>query len=165
VIRDRLDLRPVDMTAEEVVKQLARSKGFVQRCLEEVERDAADPSRVVRFIDLENPEAGMESGAEGSESPGRVQRDYEIRDKRDSKEGRPSIEAWLPGWHWPVVRALESAGTVAHAGTWLVLTDPKVAELAGLRSTDVAAADVVNVANALQWVAMLAALYVKAAAK
>ena len=54
---------------------------------------------------------------------------------------------------------------VAHAGTWLVLIDPKVAELAGLGSTDVAAADVVNVANALQWVAMLAALYVKAAAK
>ena len=54
------------MTAEEMVKQLARSKGFVQRYLEEVERDAADPSRAIRFIDWENPEAGMESGAEGS---------------------------------------------------------------------------------------------------
>ena len=51
------------------------------------------------------------------------------------------------------------------AGRWLVLADPKVSELGGLGSTHMAAADVVSTDNAMQWVNVLAALYVKATAK
>ncbi len=54
---------------------------------------------------------------------------YEIRGRRKAKDGRASIEAWLPGWHWPVVGAVEDAGR------WLVLADPKIADLAALAAS------------------------------
>jgi hypothetical protein len=63
---------------------------------------------------------------------------YEIRGRRKTKDGRASIEAWLPGWHWPVVRAVEEAGR------WLVLADPKIAELGGLGRIHLAAGEVVT---------------------
>jgi hypothetical protein len=93
--------------------------------------------------------------------PDRVPREsgYEVGDRRESTDGRASIEALLPGWHWPVVRAVEDAGR------WLVLADPKVAELGGVGSTHLAAGEVVSADNAMQWVNVLTALYVKAAAK
>ena len=82
---------------------------------------------------------------------------YEVRDRRDTKDGRGSIEAWLPGWHWPVVRAVE------HAGRWLVLADPKVAEVGGQGNIHMAGGEVAGADDAMQWVNVLAALYVKAA--
>jgi hypothetical protein len=83
LISDRLHLRPVDMNSE----QWARYQEFVQRYLGEVEHEAADPSRAVRFVDWENPDVGIDSGAEESEPPaGETIDDDAIAD------------AWLDEW-------------------------------------------------------------------
>jgi hypothetical protein len=100
-----------------------------------------------------------------SECAGGAERGYEIRDKRDLKEGRPSIEAWLPGWLWPVVRAVYwEPVTITGVGTWYLLVDREVGELAGLSSVWTAV-EAVDADHALEWVNLLTGLYVKAVAK
>ncbi|MDI3312935.1 MAG: hypothetical protein QJR12_01200 [Mycobacterium sp.] len=84
---------------------------------------------------------------------------YEVRDYRDDKDARPRVEAWVPEYEWPFVRG------VKYAGGWLVLADPIVAEVAGLGEVDLTGLDAVDADHALAWVNLLAALYVKVAAR
>jgi hypothetical protein len=88
-----------------------------------------------------------------------VSADYEIRDQRQLNDGA-SIEAWLAGWHWPATLAVKSV-----SGTWLVLVDRWVAESAGLGDIYLTGVSAKNADHALEWVKLLAALYVKAAAE
>lgn len=46
--------------------------------------------------------------------------DYEIRDYWHEPDGPARIEAWLPGWLWPAVRAVQ------RGDGWLVLVVPEV---------------------------------------
>jgi hypothetical protein len=62
----------------------------------------------------------------------------------------------VPGWHWPAVRA------VADERRWLVLVDPRVGELAEVSSTFPWTTEAVNADGALEWVRLIAGLYVKA---
>ncbi|MCH9732234.1 MAG: hypothetical protein K0U84_21595 [Actinomycetia bacterium] len=83
---------------------------------------------------------------------------YEIRDLRDSAE-RASIEAWLPVWQWPVVRAV-------HLGdSWLVWVGAEVRTTAGVPERDHYDLGAINSDEARAWVRLLASLYVKAAGR
>ena len=73
--------------------------------------------------------------------------------------GPDQIEAWLPGWLWPVVRA------VRRDAGWLVLVDPAVSVTAGAPEADRSGLDVASAHEAHIWVELLAALYVNAEAK
>jgi len=84
---------------------------------------------------------------------------YEIRNYLHDPDGSDQIEAWLPGWLWPVVRAVQR-----DAG-WLVLVDPAVSGSAGVPEADRSGLDAISAKEARIWVELLAALYVKAVAK
>lgn len=98
------------------------------------------------------------TGADQEASP-LPRRGYEVRDYRDAEEGGPRLEVWLAGWLWPVVRA------VKYTGGWLVLVDSKVAELAGVGGVSLTGLRASNGDEAMKWVELLAALYVKAVGK
>jgi hypothetical protein len=84
---------------------------------------------------------------------------YEIKDCCNRECARPRIEAWTPGLGWPAVCAAE------HGGEWIVLVDPVIAEVADLGAVRLTALGAINAEHALDWVELLAALYVKAVAK
>jgi hypothetical protein len=88
-----------------------------------------------------------------------AQRGYEIRDLREAEDGRPRIEAWIPGWYWPIVGAVEDLGA------WHVMVDPKVAESAGLVGADLTALAALSADHAIEWVSLVVALYVLAVTK
>lgn len=102
-------------------------------------------------LSAESAEASTGADQEASPFP---RRGYEVRDYRDAEEGGPRVEVWLAGWHWPVVRA------VKYTGGWLVLVDSKVAELAGVGA--LTGLHAINADDAIKWVELLAALYLKA---
>lgn len=70
-----------------------------------------------------------------------------------------AVEAWLPGWRWPAVRAVQR-GT-----RWLVSLDPVVSTAAGVEDAAHSAFDAINADDARIWVELLASLYVTAVAK
>lgn len=84
--------------------------------------------------------------------------ELEIRDDGTEPDGTAQIEAWLPGWSWPVVRAVQ------RGDGWLVLVGAEVSVTAGVRKADRSGLDAINADEARIWVELLAALYVKAAA-
>jgi hypothetical protein len=88
-----------------------------------------------------------------------TQRGYAIRDLRETDDGRPRIEAWIRGWYLPIVGAVEDLGA------WHVMVDPEVAEFAGLGSADLTALAALSADHALEWVCLVAALYVMAVTK
>ncbi|BCP13989.1 hypothetical protein [Mycobacterium paraintracellulare] len=51
------------------------------------------------------------------------------------------------------------------AGGWLVLVDSKVAQVAGVGGVDMTGLDTINADEALKWVELIAALYVRASGK
>ncbi|MCH9668703.1 MAG: hypothetical protein K0U80_12715, partial [Actinomycetia bacterium] len=84
--------------------------------------------------------------------------ELEIREDRAEPDGPAQIEAWLPGWSWPVVSAVQ------RGDGWLVLVGAEVSVTAGVRKADRSGLDAINADEARIWVELLAALYVKAAA-
>ncbi len=101
-------------------------------------------------------EHGVDTDDEQGDAPGLG---YEIREQRLDNLGRTQIEAWLPGRHSPLVRA------VPRGYTWLVLAGREIADLAGLDEDRLTGIEAISHTEALTWVRFLAALYVKAAAK
>lgn len=127
----------------------------VYDAVRECVRDAGYPQPAAEAVD----ESVKDLGARGCGASLSADEVYHVRDYRDDKIGRPRIEAWPADSDWSVARAVE------HAGAWLVMVDPEVAELVGSAGVHLTALEAVNADEALEWVRLLAALYVKAAAK
>lgn len=70
---------------------------------------------------------------------------YEIRDYRSEQGGPAQIEAWLPGWLWPAVRAVER-----YHG-WLVVVVPEVSAIAGVPEASRSGFDVITADEARTW--------------
>lgn len=104
-------------------------------------------------------ESSSEPDREEGDQGGSPTPDYEIRDYRREPDGLAQIEAWLPGWLWPAVRAVQ------RDDGWLVLVGPEVSATAGVHEADRSGLDAVNADEARIWVKLLAALYVKASGK
>jgi multidrug resistance efflux pump len=163
--RRQLATADLDEQRSALERALRQQPGYIE-ALERDARDAigcpipADPLTRLRGAHA-GPGPSLEEAraAERAAEAERGQRGYEIRDRRDSTEARPSVEAWLPDWQWPAVRAVE------YAGGWLVLVDSEVAEVAGVRGVDMTGLDAINADESLKWVELLAALYVKASGK
>lgn len=105
-------------------------------------------------------DGGVDERGKGAsaESASRKESTVEIRELSD-EQSVSAVEAWLPGWRWPAVRAVQ------RDSGWLVLVDPVVSTTAGVEDAARSALDAVNADEARIWVKLLAALYVKAVAK
>ncbi|OBJ93992.1 hypothetical protein [Mycobacterium sp. 1245852.3] len=101
---------------------------------------------------------GQQGECASAEGGDREDLTVEIREPTDD-QSVSAVEAWLPGWHWPAVRA------VRRGAGWLVLVDPVVSATAGVEEAARSALDAIDAGEARIWVKMLAALYVKAAGK
>lgn len=93
-----------------------------------------------------------------AEGAGRKESTVEIRELSHD-QSVSAVEAWLPGWQWPAVRAVQ------RGSGWLVFVDPVFSTTAGVEDVVRSALDAVDADEALLWVKLLAALYVKAVAK
>ena len=89
----------------------------------------------------------------------RLGANYEIRECCNRDCARPRIEAWTTHLGWP------AAGAVEYDGEWIVFVDSAAADVAGLGAVWLTAVGAINAEHALDWVELLAALYVKAVAK
>lgn len=58
-----------------------------------------------------------------------------------------------------------SCAQIEYAGGWLVLVDSNVAQVAGVGGVDMTGLDTINADEALKWVELIAALYVRASGK